>query len=134
MSFLPCAFGAINVFMSQKWVLPTNRLYSAEDSKLGGTVADSLTGHSITKSFGAEKREQKRLKKASQAWQSIAQKAWLRVDVMAFFQNIMVFIGRVGALLLAGWYWSQNVFTAGDVIYVLMAQRHDERLSRWYRK
>ncbi|HEY1096479.1 MAG TPA: ABC transporter ATP-binding protein [Alphaproteobacteria bacterium] len=116
-------FTVVSIIVSQKYVLPTNRLYSAEDSKMGGAVADSLTGHTITKSFGAEKREENRLKAASDDLQKSAETAWVRLNIMSLFQNVMLNIGRIGALVMAGWYWSQGEFNAGDMIYVLMSQR-----------
>ncbi len=116
-------FVTFSIIISRFYVLPTNRLSSAEDSALGGTIADSITGHSVVKSFGAEKREEHRLREASNSWQRIASKAWIRINILSLSQNLLINIGRIGALFMAAYIWIKGDFTAADVIYVMMSQR-----------
>ncbi len=112
-----------SIYVSQKYVLPTNRLYTAEDSRLGGTIADSLTGHTIIQSFGKEASERTRLQRATDTWQKIASVSWIRLNMTTLMQNTLVNLGRAGALGIAAVYWTQDKFSAGDVMYVLMAHR-----------
>jgi ATP-binding cassette subfamily B protein len=116
-------FVAFSIIISRFYVLPTNRLSSAEDSALGGTIADSITGHSVVKSFGAEKREERRLREASNSWQRIASRAWIRINILSLSQNLLINLGRCGALFMAAYIWIKGDFTAADVIYVMMSQR-----------
>jgi ATP-binding cassette subfamily B protein len=116
-------FVVFSIIISRYYVLPTNRLSSAEDSALGGTIADSITGQTVVKSFAAEKREERRLRDASNSWQRIASKAWIRINILSLSQNVVINIGRCGALIMAAYIWIKGGFTAADVIYVMMSQR-----------
>lgn len=115
-------FVMFSIIVSRFYVLPTNRKYSAEDSILGGTIADSITGATVVKSFGAEQRETKRLKEASNNWQKIALLAWLRINILSLSQNVVSNIGRLCVLGLAAYLWAKGTFDVADVMYTMMAQ------------
>jgi len=116
-------FTSFSMIVSHVYVMPTNRKYSDEDSRLGGVIADSLSGHAVVKAFGAEKRESERLTEAANHWQKLACKAWVRINILTLSQNVIINIGRLVSLLLAATLWASNKFNAGDIMYVLMAQR-----------
>jgi ATP-binding cassette subfamily B protein len=115
-------FVTFSVVVSRYYVLPTNRMHSAQDSILGGVIADSITGSSVVKSFGAENREEMRLLDASNTWQRIARKAWIRINILSLSQNMFSNVGRLLILSYAGYMWSKGEFTVADVMYVMMSQ------------
>lgn len=116
-------FVIFGLVINRHYVQPSNRAAAAEDSRLGGIVADSITGHSTVKSFGRESDEQKRLGVALKRWQEIARRAWIRDNILSLAQSFLVCIGRILAVTYAGWLWAQGQFTGGEVVYVLMSQR-----------
>lgn len=117
------SFTAFSVWISLKYVAPKNRIAADEDSRLGGTVADSVTGYAAVKASGAETHEYARIKVAANRYALAARTAWVRATLLALSQNIVINIGRLAAGLIAVKYWSTGSFSAGDVMFVLMNQR-----------
>ena len=116
-------FTAFSAFLSLKYVAPKNRIYAEEDSRLGGAIADSVTGYSAVKASGAEAHEYARIKGVAGRFALAARTAWIRANVLSLSQNIVINLGRLAALLLAAKYWVAGQFTAGDVMFVMMNQR-----------
>ena len=116
-------FTAFSVFISLKYVAPKNRVYADEDSRLGGTIADSVTGYAAVKASGAETHEYVRIQTAANRFATAARTAWIRANMLALSQNVVINIGRFAAGVIAAYYWSEGKFSAGDVMFVLMNQR-----------
>jgi ATP-binding cassette subfamily B protein len=116
-------FITFSIVLSFKYIAPKNRIFADEDSRLGGIVADSVTGYAAVKASGAEAYEYERVKFAASRFTRAAQQAWSRSNFMALSQNAVINIGRITALLLAAKYWVAGEFTAGDVLFVMMNQR-----------
>lgn len=116
-------FIAFSIALSLKFVTPKNRIFAAEDSKLGGVIADSVTGYAAVKASGAEMYEYERVKFAANRFAKAARTAWIRANVLTLTQNIIVNIGRFVALMLGAVYWARGEFSAGDVLFVMMTQR-----------
>ena len=55
------AYVVISVAMSLGLIAPAARLSNAQDTRMGGALADSITCNTAVKSFGAEEREDARL-------------------------------------------------------------------------
>jgi ATP-binding cassette subfamily B protein len=117
------SFTAFSVLISIRYVAPKNRIYADEDSRLGGTIADSVTGYAAVKASGAETHEYERIKFAANRFATAARTAWIRANMLALSQNVIINIGRFAAGLMAAYYWSKGLFSAGDVMFVLMNQR-----------
>src|SRR5215475_2127042 len=52
---------AMSVSLSLGYISPAARLSNAQDTRLGGSIADSITCNTVVKAFGAENREDFRL-------------------------------------------------------------------------
>ncbi len=117
------SFTLFSIVLSLKYVAPKNRIYSEEDSRLGGAIADSVTGYAAVKASGAEAHEHARIKKTADRFALAARTAWIRSNILALSQNIVINIGRFAALYMAARHWSLGHFSAGDVMFVLMTQR-----------
>ncbi len=116
-------FTVFSIVLSLKYVAPKNRIYADEDSRLGGTIADSVTGYAAVKASGAEAHEYARITAAANRFAVAARTAWIRANILALSQNVIINIGRIVALVIAAYYWSLGQFSAGDVMFVLMTQR-----------
>lgn len=116
-------FIVFSLLVSLKFVAGKNRISAAEDSKLGGIIADSVTGYAAVKASGAEKYEYERVKFAANRFANAARTAWMRANMLSLAQNIVINFGRLIALLLAAKYWVEGTFTAGDVLFTMMTQR-----------
>jgi ATP-binding cassette subfamily B protein len=116
-------FTTFSVFLSLRYVAPKNRIYADEDSRLGGTIADSVTGYAAVKASGAEAHEYERIKKAANRFALAARIAWVRANMLALAQNVIINFGRFGIAMIAVYYWHAGKFSAGDVMFVLMNQR-----------
>jgi ATP-binding cassette subfamily B protein len=116
-------FTAFSVYISLKYVAPKNRISADEDSRLGGTIADSVTGYAAVKASGAEAHEYERIKFAANRFAMAARTAWVRANALALAQNVIINFGRFAAGMIAAYYWSKGQFSGGDVMFVLMNQR-----------
>ena len=117
------SFGVFSVGLSLKYLSPKNRIYADEDSRLGGTIADSVTGYAAVKASGAERHEFERITHAANRFADAARIAWIRANILSLSQNVIINLGRFAAMFLAAYYWSTGFFTPGDVMFVLMTQR-----------
>lgn len=121
--FYAISFTAFSIAMSLKYVAPKNRIYADEDSRLGGTIADSVTGYAAVKASGAEVHEFQRITAAARRFADAARIAWIRANMLSLMQNIIINLGRFAAMYMAARYWAEGRFSAGDVMFVLMTQR-----------
>ncbi|MDE3110569.1 MAG: ABC transporter ATP-binding protein [Acidobacteriota bacterium] len=116
-------FTTFSTFISLKYVAPKNRIAADEDSRLGGSIADSVSGYAAVKAAGAEAHEYARIWRIAHRYAMAARTAWLRMNMLALAQNVIINIGRFVAGLIAAWYWHLGRFSGGDVMFVLMNQR-----------
>ncbi|MEZ0226573.1 MAG: ABC transporter ATP-binding protein [Alphaproteobacteria bacterium] len=117
------SFTIFSIILSLKYVAPKNRIYADEDSRLGGVIADSVTGYAAVKASGAEAHEYARITAAANRFALAARTAWIRANILSLSQNVIINLGRFAAMCLAAYYWSIGSFTPGDVMFVLMTQR-----------
>jgi ATP-binding cassette subfamily B protein len=116
-------FTIFSSIISVRYVAPKNRIYADEDSRLGGTIADSVTGYAAVKASGAEAHEYERIRTAAFRYATAARIAWVRANILAFCQSLIINLFRIAALLLAARFWVLGRFTAGDVVFIMMTQR-----------
>ena len=110
---------AMTVAFSTRYIAPVARVSNAWDTKLSGTIADSVTSNAVVKSFGAEAREDARLARVVSRWRRRVNRTWLRYNTTNAAQLVVLLClrGSVigGALLL----WLAGHASPGDVTYVL---------------
>ncbi len=117
------SFTIFSMVVSLKYVAPKNRIFADEDSRLGGTIADSVTGYAAVKASGAEAHEFERITQTANRFAVAARIAWIRANMLSMMQNIIINLGRFAAMYMAAVYWVDGKFGAGDVMFVLMTQR-----------
>jgi ATP-binding cassette subfamily B protein len=107
------------IVFSTRYIAPAARVSNAWDTRVGGTLADALTCNAVVKSFGAEAREDARLRRVVSRWSRRVRRTWLRYNNTAMAQLFVLLClrGSVigGALLL----WIAGRASPGDVTYVL---------------
>ena len=55
------AYVAVTVTLATRVIAPASRLSNAQDTRIGGVLADALGSNAVVKAFGAEHREDARL-------------------------------------------------------------------------
>jgi ATP-binding cassette, subfamily B, bacterial len=109
----------MTVMFSTRYIAPAARISNAWDTRVGGTLADALTCNAVVKSFGAEAREDTRLKQVISRWRTRVRRTWLRYNYTLVAQLTVLLCLRAsvigGSLLL----WMAGRASPGDVTYVL---------------
>lgn len=119
--FIATVSMAAAIILSRVYIHPQNMKSNAVDSKLGGAIADTVTGIATVKSFGAETIEDGRFNRLAWRWRAEAMKTWFRFVNTWLLQTVIVLImqgGLVGALV---WLWQRGEASPGDVVYAVTA-------------
>lgn len=112
---------ASNVFLTAKYARPLNQRSVALDSRIGGALADSVTGNPTVRSFGAEARESARIGEITEAWRGAVVRTWNRFTDLWLVQNVLLAVlqgGLTGLLLML---WADGKATPGDVAFGITA-------------
>jgi ABC-type multidrug transport system, ATPase and permease components len=110
---------AVTVALSTGFVAPAATLANAWDTRMGGALADAVSCNSVVKAFGAEAREEDRLKGVVRKWDSRTRRTWKRGTLNGGVQGLMMVIMQTAILGLAIWLWSVDQATPGDIAFVL---------------
>ncbi|WP_422367661.1 ABC transporter ATP-binding protein [Pelagibius sp.] len=109
----------VSILLVSLYVAPANEIMNESDSAVGAAMADAVSCNATVKSFGAEKREDKRFFDVADLWRRRARKAWSREINGGTVLSVMSLLLQAGLLSLALWYWSRGQATAGDVTFVM---------------
>jgi ATP-binding cassette, subfamily B, bacterial len=112
-------YAGISAALSLGYVAPAARLSNAQDTKVGGAMADAVTCNTAVKSFGAEKREDARLGKVLDRWKQRTERTWVFGTRSGGAQMMVLLVLRTLVLSCAVWLWWRGRATAGDVTFVL---------------
>jgi ATP-binding cassette subfamily B protein len=109
----------LSVGLSLNLVSPAARLSNAQDTLVGGSLADAVTCNAVVKSFGAEAREDARLGKVLHKWSRRTYRHWIN-GTWSGTTQLLVLLGLRGSVTLyALWLWWQGRATPGGVTFVL---------------
>jgi ATP-binding cassette subfamily B protein len=109
----------ISVSLSLGWIAPAARLSNAQDTRMGGALADAITCNTAVKSFGAEGREDARLATVLGKWGRRTRRTWLFASHSGAAQMIALLALRTLVVGSAIWLWWRGRASAGDVTFVL---------------
>ncbi|MBY3074949.1 ABC transporter ATP-binding protein [Rhizobium laguerreae] len=109
----------VTVALSMGFVSPAARLANAWDTKLGGALGDAISCNSVVKAFGAESREEGRLRHVLTKWDSRKRRTWKREILSSTIQGSMMASMQVGILGTGLVMWQQGLATPGDITFVL---------------
>ena len=113
------AYIAISVTLATRYVAPAARLSNAQDTRLGGALADSITCNAVVKAFGAEGREDARVDRILRKWAGRTYRTWMRFTNSSTYQGVLLLALRTIIALYAVVLWRRGEATAGDVTFVL---------------
>ncbi|MGO8080960.1 ABC transporter ATP-binding protein [Rhizobium leguminosarum] len=109
----------VTVALSMGFVSPAARLANAWDTKLGGALADAISCNSVVKAFGAEGREEVRLRHVMAKWDSRTRRTWKRGTLSGTIQGFLMVSMQAGILGTGLIMWWQGLATPGDITFVL---------------
>jgi ATP-binding cassette subfamily B protein len=109
----------LSVALSLYYVAPAARLSNAQDTIVGGAMADAVTCNAVVKSFGAESREDERLARIMGKWRRRTLRHWIRGTGSGSMQQSVLLILRASVTGCAIWLWWSGHASAGDVTFVL---------------
>ncbi|MBY5554091.1 ABC transporter ATP-binding protein [Rhizobium leguminosarum] len=109
----------VTVALSMGFVSPAARLANAWDTKLGGALADAISCNSVVKAFGAENREEVRLRHVMARWDSRTRRTWNRGTLSGTIQGFLMVSMQAGILGTGLVMWRQGLATPGDITFVL---------------
>jgi ATP-binding cassette, subfamily B, bacterial len=112
-------YGSISIALAVGYVAPAARLSNALDTRVGGTLADSITCNAVVKSFGAESREDALLGKVLRKWSARTYRTWSFATLSSTVQLILLLGVRVLIASYALILWRRGMATLGDVTFVL---------------
>jgi ATP-binding cassette subfamily B protein len=110
---------AVTVMLSMGFVSPAASLANAWDTKLGGALADAVSCNSVVKAFGAEEREEQRMRHVLGKWDIRTRRTWKRGTLSGTIQGFMMVTMQAGILGTGLLMWQQGLATPGDITFVL---------------
>jgi ATP-binding cassette subfamily B protein len=109
----------LSITLSLNYVSPAARLSNAQDTLVGGAMADAVTCNAVVKSFGAEAREDARLGRVLNKWSRRTYRHWTNGTRSGTTQMLVLLGLRGSVTLYALWLWWQGRATPGGVTFVL---------------
>lgn len=109
----------VTVMLSMGFVSPAASLANAWDTKLGGALADAVSCNSVVKAFGAEDREEQRMRHVLGKWDNRTRRTWKRGTLSGTIQGFMMVTMQAGILGTGLLMWQQGLATPGDITFVL---------------
>jgi ATP-binding cassette subfamily B protein len=109
----------LSITLSLRYVAPAARLSNAQDTRIGGAMADAVTCNPVVKAFGAEGREDLRLRKVIDKWSRRTFRAWTRGTRSGTVQLLVLLTLRITVILYAVSLWWRGQATPGDIAFVL---------------
>ncbi|WP_332685593.1 ABC transporter ATP-binding protein [Devosia sp.] len=109
----------VTVALSMGFVSPAASLANAWDTRLGGALADAVSCNSVVKAFGAEDREEQRLRHVLGKWDVRTRRTWKRGTLSGTIQGFMMVTMQAGILGTGLLMWQRGLATPGDITFVL---------------
>ena len=114
-------FIASNLFLISRFARPLNQRSVALDTRIGGALADSISGNAAVRSFGAEAREEARIAGVTTLWRGAVIRTWNRFTDIWLVQNLLLAFLQAGLTGLLIHLWTQGRATPGDVVFGVTA-------------
>ena len=109
----------ISVGLSLGYVSPAAHLSNAQDTRVGGAMADAITCNAVVKSFGAESREDSRIARVLDKWSRRTARTWIFGTRSGSLQQTVLLALRTVVTLYGVLLWWRGSATPGDVTFVL---------------
>ena len=108
-----------NILFSTFYVRKAQMRSVALDSRIGASLADSISANPTVKGFGAEAREEARIATVTRDWRVATIDTWTRYTTMWLIHSLMLSVLQAGLTGLLVWRWTKGQASAGDVAFVI---------------
>ena len=108
-----------NILFSTYYVRKSQMRSVALDSKIGASLADSISANPTVKGFGAELREEARIGDVTRNWRIATVDTWTRYTTMWLIHSLMLSVLQAGLTGILVWRWTEGRANAGDVAFVI---------------
>ncbi|HYD45593.1 MAG TPA: ABC transporter ATP-binding protein [Phenylobacterium sp.] len=112
-------FMTYNILATRYYIRPVNLISNALDTRIGGALADAISGNAVVKGFGAEAREEARFGKLAAEWQRAVSRTWNRFNTVGVIQNFLLLVLQAGLTGFVVHAWAQGTATPGDVAFAI---------------
>jgi ATP-binding cassette subfamily B protein len=129
-AFITVLYFVLSLYFSRRYLVPLFRSAAAADTKIGGTLADIMTGIPTIKSFASEDREDHLFQGVRWDWRMKTIKAWQTarvIDTFRTFLRLAMLIGMLGITIVL---WERGQATPGDIALVLTCYFMSSNLMR----
>ncbi len=109
----------LTIWLSVSWVAPAANLSNAWDTRVSAALADAITCNATVKSFGAEQREERRLDRTLDKWQSRTKRTWVRGTNSFSLQGAALLLLQLLILGTITWLWRTGAAGPGGVTTAL---------------
>ncbi|MBI3441508.1 MAG: ABC transporter ATP-binding protein [Proteobacteria bacterium] len=110
---------AISIWVSIRILAPRFQDSADQDTRLGATLADIITGNATVKSFGAESREDGLFDSVATLWKDRAYYAWQMGVAADAGRSIFRILMTSAVIALTIWLWKWGKATPGDIVLVI---------------
>ncbi len=117
--FMIVVYSAVSIWMSIVILSPRFRASAKADTKVGATLADTITGNATVKSFGAEAHEDSLFGAVATNWRGLSLRAWLTGETCNFLRSVLRIIMMGGMIGVTIWLWQNGRATPGDIAFSL---------------
>jgi ATP-binding cassette subfamily B protein len=114
-------FLAFNLVAAKYYIHALNQETNSADTRIGASLADSVSANGTVKAFGAEAREQARFDAVVEDWRGKVLRLWNRYTDVWFVLNMMLWGLQVGLIVLVVREWQAGNANAGDAAFALTA-------------
>ncbi len=113
------AYIVVSIALAVGSVAPAARLSNAQDTRVGGALADAVTCNAVVKSFGGESREDMRLGRVLAKWSARTFRTWTLATYSGTTQLTLLLGLRTLVAFYALVLWWRGLATLGDVTFIL---------------
>ncbi|MEW6438586.1 MAG: ABC transporter ATP-binding protein [Pseudomonadota bacterium] len=113
------AYVIVAIGLSTRIVAPAASLSNRWDTRMGGMLADAIGANSVVKAFGAETREDLRIRLIAAKWARRTRRTWAFATWSGTAQLLLLWGVRAAVSGVGLRLWWLGLASPGDIVYVL---------------
>jgi ATP-binding cassette subfamily B protein len=114
-------FLGLSLGLTLFWVAPAARLANAQDSRVSGALADTITSNAVVRAHAGEDREDVRLGRVLDKWAHRTRRTWRRGTWSGLVQDVSIWCLRAAVLGGALLSYTRGFADAGAIAFVVSA-------------
>lgn len=114
-------FLGLSLALTLCWVAPAARLANAQDSRVSGALADTITSNAVVRAHAGEAREDARLGRVLDKWAHRTRRTWRRGTWSGLAQDVSIWGLRAAVLGGALLTYTRGFANAGEIAFVVSA-------------